>query len=126
MGIDKSRTIYHAAGNGVTERFNRTLISMLGTLEADKKKNWKPYIAPLVQAYNCIKHACTGYSPYMLLFEREPRLPVDLLLVLIQTTIQMFLILTTLKICKVKSVKLLILCIKTQIKQGGSRKSIMI
>ena len=79
MGIDKSRTsIYHAAGNGMTERFNRTLISMLGTLEADQKKNWKQYIAPLVQAYNCIKHACTGYSPYMLLFGREPRLPVDI------------------------------------------------
>ena len=79
MGIDKSRTsIYHAAGNGMTERFNRTLISMLGTLEPDKKKNWKQYVAPLVQAYNCIKHESTGYSPYMLLFGREPRLPVDI------------------------------------------------
>lgn len=41
MKIDKSRTsINHAAGNGITERpgFNRTLISMLGTLETEKKK----------------------------------------------------------------------------------------
>lgn len=79
MVIKKSRTsVYHASGNGMTERFNRTLISMLGTLEADQKKNWKQYIAPLVQAYNCIKHESTGFSPYMLLFGREPRLPVDL------------------------------------------------
>lgn len=79
MGIKKSRTsVYHASGNGMTERFNRTLISMLGTLETDQKKNWKQYIAPLVQAYNCIKHESTGFSPYMLLFGREPRLPVDL------------------------------------------------
>ena len=78
MGMDKSRTtIYHAAGDGMTERFNRTLISMLGTLETEKKKNWKLYIAPLVQAYNSIKHECTGFSPYMLLFGRKSKLPID-------------------------------------------------
>ena len=71
MRMDKSRTtIYHAAGNGMTERFNRTLISMLGTLETEKKKNWK-------QAYNSIKHESTGFSPYILLFGREPKLPID-------------------------------------------------
>ena len=74
MGIKKSRTtLYHAAGNCITEHFNRTLISMLGTLETDKKKNWKQYIAPLVQAYNSIKHESTGFSPYMLLFGREQK-----------------------------------------------------
>ena len=56
MGIHKSRTTpYHASGNGMTERFNRTLISMLGTLDIEKKKKWKQYIAPLAQVYNCIK-----------------------------------------------------------------------
>ena len=74
----KSRiTRYHASGNGMTERFNRTLISMLD-LYTSKRRTLKQYIAPLVQAYNCIKHKSTGFSPYMLLFGREPRLPVDL------------------------------------------------
>lgn len=42
VGISKSRTTpYHATGNGMTECFNRTLISMLGTLENDQEKDWK-------------------------------------------------------------------------------------
>lgn len=38
-GIIKTRTtVYHPIGNGVTEKYNRTLLNMLGTLEASQKK----------------------------------------------------------------------------------------
>lgn len=40
--ISKSRTtLYHPMGNGIAERFNRTLISMLGSLKQDQKSDWK-------------------------------------------------------------------------------------
>ncbi|XP_062600140.1 uncharacterized protein LOC134261723 [Saccostrea cucullata] len=78
-GMKKSRTTtYHAMGKGMTERFNRTLLDMLGTLEPHQKSNWKSHVAPLVHAYNCTRHESTNQSPYYLMFGREPRLPVDL------------------------------------------------
>ena len=86
-GIEKSRTIpYHPMENGQCERFNRTLLEMLGTLETDQKVDWKTYVAPLVHIYNSTQHDTTGFSPYFLLFGREPRLPIDLLLPSLDTT----------------------------------------
>ena len=52
-GIEKSRTTpYHSMGNGMCERFNRTLLGMLGTLTPDQKTSWKSHVAPLVHAFN--------------------------------------------------------------------------
>ena len=61
-GMKKSRTTnYHPMGNGMCERFNHTLLGMLGTtcMEQRQQSNWKAYVAPMVHAYNCTRHEST-------------------------------------------------------------------
>ena len=77
-GIKKTRTTpYHPMGNGQAERFNQTLLRMLGTLEPALKSDWKSYVLPLVHAYNATRHDTTGFSPFYLMFGRHPRLAID-------------------------------------------------
>ena len=69
---------YHPQTNGQCERFNSTLINMLGTLPPEKKLEWNNHIGMLVHAYNCTRISATGFSPYYLLNGRKPDLLVDL------------------------------------------------
>ena len=59
------------------ERFSSTLCNMLGTLSEHEKIDWKAHLSSMTHAYNCTQHPSTTYSPYFLMFGRQPRLPVD-------------------------------------------------
>ena len=77
--VQKLRTSpYRPETNGQCERFNRTLISMLGTMPTHVKSKWREWISTLVHAYNCTVSSATGFSPYFLMYGRYPRLPIDI------------------------------------------------
>ena len=77
-GIKSSKeTPYHPSGDGQTERMNRTIISMLKTLNENQKARWKDHLLIFVFAYNSTINKSMGYSPFFLMFVRSSRLPID-------------------------------------------------
>ena len=50
---------------------------MIGALLQDDKVQWQDWVLTVVHAYNCTTTRVTRYSPYFLMFGREPRIPVD-------------------------------------------------
>ena len=55
-GVTKIRTSpYRPESNGQCERFNQTLINMIGTLTLEEKQKWPEWISTLTHAYSCIQ-----------------------------------------------------------------------
>ncbi|UYV60745.1 hypothetical protein LAZ67_1002098, partial [Cordylochernes scorpioides] len=65
-------TSYHPQTNGLTERLNRTLINMLSMYVNTDQKNWDEILPFITHAYNTTIQETTGYSPFVLMFGREP------------------------------------------------------
>lgn len=70
---------YHAQSNGLVERFNGTLKTMLRRVIQSEPKHWDRYIPPLLFAYRELPNESTGFSPFELLFGRRARGPMDIL-----------------------------------------------
>ena len=67
--VQKLRTTpYRPQTNGSCERFNATLISMLGTLPPHAKKSWPGWITTCTHAYNCTMSQSMGFSPFFIMF----------------------------------------------------------
>lgn len=76
----KIATSYHPQTNGLTERLNRTLTDMLSMYVSDDHRDWDVALPYVTFAYNSSRHDTAGYSPFYLLYGREPVLPLDTLL----------------------------------------------
>ncbi|XP_064469791.1 uncharacterized protein LOC135384523 [Ornithodoros turicata] len=72
-------TPYHPMGNGLVEKFNGTIKTMLKRMCQEKPKEWDRYLAPLLFAYREVPQASLGFSPFELLYGRHVRGPLSVL-----------------------------------------------
>ena len=80
LGITQTRTTpWRPQSDGMVERMNRTLEAMLKQYSDDNQGNWDLILPYCAAAYRSSVHDSTGYSPNMMMFGRETRMPIDLL-----------------------------------------------
>ncbi len=80
LGIKSIRTsVYHPQTDGLVERFNRTLKTMIRKFVHEDAKNWDKWLEPLLFAVREVPQASTGFSPFELLYGRQPRGVLDVL-----------------------------------------------
>jgi hypothetical protein len=75
----KATTPYHPQCNGLVERFNGTLVSMLKKLTTEQPGAWDRYIPALLFAYREVPQESTGFSPFELLYGKTVRGPMAVL-----------------------------------------------
>lgn len=80
LGIRGIKTTpYHPQTDGMVERFNQTLKTMLRKYVSDSGADWDQWLPFLMFAYREVPQASTGFSPFELLYGREVRGPLDVL-----------------------------------------------
>ena len=81
LGVKKTRTTaYHPRGDGMVERYNRTMEGMLAMWTDEHQTDWDRHLALLGMAYRSAPQESTAETPNMINLGREITLPVDLVL----------------------------------------------
>ena len=72
-------TAYHPSANGLVERANKTIVSILRTLTEDNPHMWSKMLGYATLAYNTATNRTLGETPYFCLYLKDPKLPYDIL-----------------------------------------------
>lgn len=75
--VHKTTSAYHPQTNGLTERFHRTLSDMISMYIRPDHTNWDTILPFVTFAYNSAIQKTTGYSPFFLVFGRQPSFLLD-------------------------------------------------
>ncbi|XP_073785929.1 uncharacterized protein [Danio rerio] len=66
-------SVYHPQTDGLVERFNKTLKQMLRRVVAEDGRDWDLMIPYMLFGIREVPQASTGFTPFELLFSRQPR-----------------------------------------------------
>lgn len=71
FGVSKSRTTaYHPQGDGMVERFNRSLLQLFRTYTS-RQADWEQHLPLVLYAYRSAVHSSIGVAPFQLMFGRS-------------------------------------------------------
>ena len=78
-GVEQRITsAYHPQANGLVERQNRTIKNSLVKVLDENPTQWPHVLDGVLFAHRSSKHSSTKYTPFFLLYNRHPVLPVDI------------------------------------------------
>ena len=81
LGIQDLRsTAYRPVANSAIERTHRTINAVFAKTIQENQRDWHEQAKYVCFAYNTAKHSSTLFSPFYLVFLREPRVGIDLFL----------------------------------------------
>ncbi|KAL1259008.1 hypothetical protein QQF64_009585 [Cirrhinus molitorella] len=74
LQVKQLRTsVYHPQTDGLVERFNQTLKQMLRRVTAEDRRDWDRMLPYVLFGVREVPQASTGFTPFELLFGRQPR-----------------------------------------------------
>ena len=80
LQITKTRTTpYHPKSDGMVERFNKTLVTMLSAYVNENHTDWDEQLQYVMMAYRATEHETTGLTPNMCMLGRETTCPLDIM-----------------------------------------------
>ena len=79
LQIQKTRTTpYHPQSDGMVERNNRTILTMLSAFVNEHQNDWDEHLPYISMAYRAAEHETTGNTPNYMMLGREVTTPLDI------------------------------------------------
>ena len=75
----KISSAYHPQSNGLDERTNQTISRALIKFINLEQDDWDKFLDCILFSYRTSVHASTNYTPFYLMYGRDPVLPVELM-----------------------------------------------
>ena len=75
--LHKITTPYHPQANGQVESTNKVIEAILTKTIASHRCDWATRLSKALWAYRTTWRNTTGYSPYQLVFGKEPIFPIE-------------------------------------------------
>ncbi|XP_069089507.1 uncharacterized protein [Pleurodeles waltl] len=76
--LQRKTSVYHPQTDGLVERYNRTIKTLLRKIVNETGKDWDQKLPLVLYAIRTHEQSSTGHSPFELVFGRQPRNLLDM------------------------------------------------